>query len=419
MPSCAGSRTAGFAEAANEALRVVEGATFLLVCHDDVVPDPAAVRVLVEEAYRSNAGIVGPKLVSATDPKVLLEVGRSIDRFGVPYTGIEPGEFDQEQHDGVRDVFYVTTATMLVRVDLFTQLGGLRARDLPRRRGPRPLLACPPGGCARARRARRPGGAPRGGERSPARRPAERVGVGAQSRVRVLLTSYSFLTLIWLVPVGIVVGFVEALGHLFTGHPQAARAAVTGWFWNLFHLRRLRASRKRAQSLRHVRDSELRELQIGSATRLGAFFSHHLHTDDRFRSFSDRSLTAVDTVSDGMRAPAASRFLGFIVVVLVGSRTMISSGVPGIGTLVPWPSTGDLFDSFGSAWRYTGLGSATPAPFLLALMGGFGTVLFGAVGLAQTLIVVVALPLGAFGAYRLSPHLGLRGPAFAAGSPTG
>ncbi len=62
----------------------------------------------------------------------------------------------------------------------------------------------------------------------------------ARSRVRVLLTSYSLLTLIWLVPVGIVVGFVEALGHLFTGHPHAARAAVTGWFWNLFHLRRLR-----------------------------------------------------------------------------------------------------------------------------------------------------------------------------------
>src|SRR5262249_45046504 len=81
----------GFAGAANEALHLVEGATFLMMCHDDVVPDPDAVRVLVEEAYRSNAGIVGPKLVSADDPGVLLEVGRAIDRFGAPYTGIEPG----------------------------------------------------------------------------------------------------------------------------------------------------------------------------------------------------------------------------------------------------------------------------------------------------------------------------------------
>ena len=122
---------AGFAGAANEALHAVEGATFLLLCHDDVVLDPAAVRLLVEEAYRSNAGIVGPKLVSADDPEILLEVGRSIDRFGAPYTGIEPGELDQEQHDGVRDVFYVTTATMLVRVDLFAELGGFDPATFP------------------------------------------------------------------------------------------------------------------------------------------------------------------------------------------------------------------------------------------------------------------------------------------------
>ncbi len=95
---------------------------------------------------------------------------------------------------------------------------------------------------------------------------------------------------------------------------------------------------------------------------------------------------------------------------------MITGAVPGIGTLVPWPASRDLFDSFGSAWRYTGLGSATPAPFLLALMGAFGTVLFGAVGLARTIVVVAAMPLGAFGAYRFTRRLvGLRGPAFAAG----
>ena len=121
----------GFADAANEALHVVEGATFLLLCHDDVVLDPTVARFLVEEGYRSNAGILGPKLVSAENPDVLLEVGRSIDRFGAPYTGIEPGEVDQEQHDGVRDVFYVPTAVMLVRTDLFTELEGFDPATFP------------------------------------------------------------------------------------------------------------------------------------------------------------------------------------------------------------------------------------------------------------------------------------------------
>jgi len=121
----------GFAAAANEALAAVEGAVFLLFCHDDVVLDPDAARMLVEEAYRSNAGIVGPKLVDRHNPDVLLEVGMSIDHYGEPFSGIEPDEVDQEQHDGVRDVFYVSHATMLVRADLFHELGGFDPATFP------------------------------------------------------------------------------------------------------------------------------------------------------------------------------------------------------------------------------------------------------------------------------------------------
>src|SRR5687767_14686765 len=47
----------GFGAACNEALELVEGASHYLFCHDDVAPDPDAVRLLVEEAFRSNAGI--------------------------------------------------------------------------------------------------------------------------------------------------------------------------------------------------------------------------------------------------------------------------------------------------------------------------------------------------------------------------
>ena len=109
----------------------VEGATFLLFCHDDVVLDPDAVRVMVEEAYRSNAGIVGPKLVDYDHPEVLLEVGMTVDHYGVPFSAIEPGEIDQEQHDGVRDVFFVSHAAMLVRADLFRELGGFDVDTAP------------------------------------------------------------------------------------------------------------------------------------------------------------------------------------------------------------------------------------------------------------------------------------------------
>src|SRR4029078_1207252 len=104
---------------------------FLAFCHDDVALDPDAVRVMVEEAYRSNAAIVGPKLVEYDDTAVLVEVGMAIDHYGVPFSAIEPGEIDQEQHDGVRDVFFVSHATMLVRADLFQELGGFDVATAP------------------------------------------------------------------------------------------------------------------------------------------------------------------------------------------------------------------------------------------------------------------------------------------------
>src|SRR5438270_200249 len=106
---------AGYARAANEALVAVEGASYLLFCHDDAAPDPDAVRLLVEEAMRSNAGIVGPKLVQWERPERLADVGLAVDRVGVAHPVVERGELDQEQHDGVRDVFAVPGACTLVR----------------------------------------------------------------------------------------------------------------------------------------------------------------------------------------------------------------------------------------------------------------------------------------------------------------
>src|SRR5581483_10587048 len=82
----------GFAKAANQVLEVVEGASLFLFCHDDVAPDPDAVNQLVEEAFRSNAGVVGPKLVDWEAPECLLQVGMAVDKTGVPAPLVERGE---------------------------------------------------------------------------------------------------------------------------------------------------------------------------------------------------------------------------------------------------------------------------------------------------------------------------------------
>jgi GT2 family glycosyltransferase len=404
----------GFATAANESLAMVEGSPFLLFCHDDVHLDETAVRIMVEEAYRSNAAILGPKLVSAENLEVLLEVGRAIDRFGAPYTGIEPGELDQEQHDGVRDVFYVPTATMLVRADLFAELDGFDPDAFP---GAEDLDLCWRARLAGARVLVVPDARVAHHEAAGARLRADRPNESAivHSRVRAVLTSYSFRKLIWLVPLGVVASFFEALGNLITGHPRRARAAIVGWWSNLLHVGSVRKARKHAQRLRTVHDSDLRELQISTTARANAWLAHHLHTEGRLREIGDSTRSAVDSVSDGARAPATIAFLAFLALMLLGSRDLITHGVPAIGTFGSWPSVGSVFDAFGSAWRYTGLGSQSAQPPALLAIGGLGTLFLGATGLARTLFVVLAVPLGAIGTYRLSRRVtALRGPAFAA-----
>src|SRR5580700_7975067 len=114
----------GFGATANEALTMVQGASLLLFCHDDIAPDPDAIHIMVEESFRSNAGVVGPKLVSWDDPTRLLHVGMAVDKGGAVVDRMEPGEIDHGQHDAVRDVFLAPGGCTLVRFDLFSELGG-------------------------------------------------------------------------------------------------------------------------------------------------------------------------------------------------------------------------------------------------------------------------------------------------------
>ena len=354
-------------------------------------------RLLVEEAFRSNAGIVGPKLVEADNPEVLLDVGRAIDRLGGSHTGIEPGEVDQEQHDGVRDVFYVSSAAMLVRADLFAELGGFDPDTFP---GSEDLDLCWRARLAGARVMVAPDARGRHHEASEQRTQADRPDVRdvARNRVRVLLTCYSLTTLLWVIPVGLVLSLVELVVYLPTRRRSLASASVGAWWWNVLHLGRLSPARKRAQAARTIPDAELRALQVGPSARFGAFLTQH-NAEERLQSIGERSRDAFQAIADALRHPASLFLALFALLLVVGSRTLLSSGVPQIGTMVEWPGVRAIGDAFGSAWRSSGMGSTAAAPPAFVMMGGLGTVLFGSMGLARTLVVVVAFVFGSLGAF--------------------
>jgi len=394
----------GFAAAANEALGSVTGATFLLLCHDDVTVAPDAIRLLVEEAYRSNAAVVGPKVVEHDRPEVLLEVGRSIDRFGVPHAGVEPGELDQEQHDAVRDVFYVSDAAMLVRADLFGELSGFDPATFPggddldlcwraRLAGARVMVA--PGARVRHRRVARAADNGHGAG----------TGVEQRHRVRALLKAYSGWSLLFLVPIALGLAAAEAFVLLLSGHARRARAVLGGWAWNVRHLSELRTARRRAQAMRTVSDSELRGLQVRGSARLRSYLVGSLRAEDRIRALSERSRTMADTASAGVRTPQVLLVLAFVAVAIIAVRGLFFGGIPGIGQLATWPGASAMAETFTSQWRASGLGSASAAPTALAAFSASGFVLLGQTGLARTLVVLFALPVGMVGTARLTRRI--------------
>ena len=408
----------GFAAAANEVLGVVEGASHFLLCHDDVAPDPDAVRLLVEEAFRSNAGVVAPKLVDWDEPERLLQVGLSIDKSGAPALLVEPGELDQEQHDAVRDVFVAPGGCTLVRADLFAGLGGFDPAmrlygedvDLSWRAqvaGARVIVA--PG--ARVRHLEAMSSGRRGATDLEDLRRTVRP-LQLRHRLRAVLKNYSTFHLVRVLPQVALLAAAELLYGLLTGRVATSRAIVDAWRWNLAARKEVRAARKHVKRTRLLPDSEVRRLQARGSARMTAFVRGQLASDGRLRRRAPHLRRAPSTVAvaenDGLRLPLI--VVGVLAVVLLfGSRDLLGGRLAAVGEITPFPDgPWTLVRSFLSGWRTAGLGSEAPAPTAFALVGLLGTVLLGAMGVAQKLLVLGMVPLGLVGVFRLAKPLDSR-----------
>ncbi len=120
----------GFGAAVQAALGVApEPGDWVWLLHDDCAPAPAALeKLLAEVRHDPRIAVAGPKVLGLGDRRLLLEVGVTIARSGRRDVGLERREHDQGQHDGVRSVLAVGTAGMLVRRDVWDELGGLDPR---------------------------------------------------------------------------------------------------------------------------------------------------------------------------------------------------------------------------------------------------------------------------------------------------
>ncbi len=272
----------GFGQAANEVLTVVEGASHFLICHDDVVFAPDAVRLMVEEAFRSNSGIVTPKFVLWDEPDRLLAVGATTDKVGVLQDLVERGELDQEQHDVVREVLVAPGGATLVRADLFAALGGFDeeidqfGEDLDlswRARIAGARITAVPAARVRHLQALLHGERAGWGSAAGRRRGSD---LRESHRIRTLLGCYRWFDLLWILPLALVWSLGEAGTRLVQGRPADAYHLVRSFALAWRRPGELWRARRRVQGHRGAGDTELRRLQSRGNARFRSFMRHRV-----------------------------------------------------------------------------------------------------------------------------------------------
>ncbi len=535
----------GFGATVNEVRTMVDGAAYYLLCHDDVALAPDAVHLLVEEAFRSNAGIVSPKVVSWDDPNLLVHVGMGVDKGGSVVERVQPHEIDHGQHDAVRDVFVAPGGVTLVRADLFDELGGYdptivamgedldlcwraqvvgariivapdarvrhleelasgdrslepsllaaaraatvaaladvdRAKGAGRKGEPEAAAVTsgrdgPDGPAPGASGAAAPtddpastaapapseptgaspghgdsGASPVDGSGGPAgppdaateptaddpRRPVTLQELQRRHELLAVFTCYSRSHLLRVVPQVFLLAVGEVLVAELAGNRTRARAVVRAWRWNLGRLSVTRARRSELQARRRLGDKEIRLLQVRGSARLSAYgrrvFQHGFHGAhaDELAAAAAASAETYGgpdeglTLEPGAEATEAGRvstqvriavWLTAALLVVIGSRGVLSGRLPAVGQFTPFPSWSSTFSQFFAGWHPSGVGTTAPAAPGLAIAAVLGTVLAGSMGLAQKVLIFGCLPLGAWGTVRLLRPFGSQRAALVGG----
>lgn len=453
----------GFGAAVGEALSMVEGASFFLLCHDDCAIAPDAVHLLVEESFRSNAGVVSPKMVHWDDPRALLHVGQSVDKTGAVVERVQDGEIDAGQHDAVRDVFAAPGGCTLVRADLLQALGGFddaisaMGEDLnlswrAHLAGSRVVVEP----AARARHLELLAG----GSRAPVDTGAPSLqALQRRNELYTVLTCYSWLSLLLVLPQAVLLAVGEAIVAALAGDLRRVRAVAHTWQWNLARAGQVRRRRAEVQATRAVPDSELRSLQLRRSARLSTYVSRLTHQgveaahgllpgeragghaapdasgpggrtstggssgatgpeltgtiglafseDADFDDLDDLGRRGGRLRRPGLLSSRRARLVAWLLVVLVlvlGTRDLIGTPWPLIGQYVPFTSWTAAWHAFVQSSQPAGVGSHAAASPAFGVLGLLGTVLVGRMGLLQEVAVLGCVPVGAWGASRLLRH---------------
>ncbi len=363
---------------------------------------PDALGALVATAIQVDASVVGSKVLDAADPRRLQSVGGATDVFGFPYTGLDRGEIDQEQFDVIRDVAYVEPASILVRRDLVGGLGGLDTKL--------PYVATGLDLCQRARVA---GGRIVVAPTSEVFAPSlgnDRINTWREQagRIRVMLKTYSLVTLQWAIPGLLLLGLLASVYRTFRGSVRAVPDWLRAWSWNARYLSSTIEMRRKAPTASTSSDAELFRFQVrgsvelrGLASELSALLSSS--GDEEVNEYEIGASPAF------WRRPAVmGAFLGGAFILILG-RSLLLDGLPAVGFVLPLAdSARDTLRAYAGGWHLGGLGSPAPMHPSVGVTAAVQFLLGNRAGLAAVVLTVGSAASGLAGTAVLLGRCGSR-----------
>jgi len=376
------------------------------VIHDDSIPEVHALAELVRALELSPlVAIASPKQVGYENQKLIVQQGLTVTKSMKPFSLVN-NDLDQKQHDWMSDVLAVSSNAMLIRANVWAELGGfslvapelaadidlgIRTHQLGFR-----VVVVP---TARVRHA----------ELSlHGNRDKKWLGgsvkfalAKAANHLRLAHLPLFVSFVYWLsLPV---LSIVQVATLLLVKRPDRILFTLRANLWAFFTIRARLRDRHRA-SLRSVRPLFATSAQAKSRSRL-AFELEEQKTN--LATFQEAPIARTNLAQ---RSFVASGGLWVMLGLFIASLQYfpLDSGVKGGFSLPLSDSWLQLFANTGASYQYVGLGLAAPSdPFTWVLLF-IGSLTFFAPNIAMSAVLFVALPLAYFGAWRLLSTVTLR-----------
>ncbi|CAN2211779.1 Glycosyltransferase like family 2 [Candidatus Nanopelagicaceae bacterium] len=420
-------RNTGFGDAVYRAVEKLpksnnERNEWIWVIHDDCAPKSDSLEQLLAQLIdRPNVAMAGPKLLGWHDRSHLLEVGVSITNNGSRWTGLEPQEYDQGQHDGIRDVLSVSTAGALIRRDVFIELGGydpqlaLFRDDVDFgwriRMAGHSIIVVTDAVAFHAQAA------------ASERRSVDVEGaflhrpllLDRRNSAYVLLANSSSWLLPWLIFQLITSAAIRSIGYLIAKLPGYASDEILAIASLVLRPAILRAARKERRIHRLLPPRVIADFIPPRLTQyrngINNFFESvrnrifsKMPTDNDFdEEFNDEAdlLTPSKSVNwvSVFKRPQVVLGISLLIYILLSSRSRLGSLIG--GTLATTPhGTSALWRSYVESWHQVGMGSSSPTPPWVAILSLLSLLFFGKPAVLITVLIFIAPALMAYSAYK-------------------